>query len=416
MTALFPALAHLPTPSNQRIAVHLYPAAERAVRQGHPWIFDGGIRSQNKTGQSGDLAVIFDSKERFLAIGLYDPDSPIRIKVLQHHQSATINRDWFEARIVQALARRASLATQHTNGYRLIYGENDGLGGLIVDRYSQTVVLKVYSVAWFPYLMTLAEHIVAHTHCEHIVLRLSRQVQAHAERYQLHDGSVIFGTLTESNVVFEENELRFEADVIRGHKTGFFFDQRENRQRVRAIAKRKTVLDIFAYVGAFSLYAADGGATHITSVDISAPAMAASRRNFELNQHRHHVANANHEQVAADAFELMQSYGAAQRQFDVVIVDPPSFAKQQSEVRQALNAYSKLTRLAAQLATPNGHLVMASCSSRVSTAVFQQTVLQALPPSANIAQLDVYEHAIDHPVGFPEGQYLKCLFIKLNNA
>ncbi len=407
----------LPRASDRRIAIHVKPAAERALRAGHPWLFDEGIRRQSHAGQPGDLAVLLDSKRRFLAIGLYDPNSPIRVRVLQHHQQAAINREWFAERLRAAAAVRQSLPATRTNGYRLVHGENDGLPGLVVDRYADTLVIKLYTGAWLPHLHDIIAGLQSVQPCERMVLRFSRHLDSFLTPYGLRDGQIAFGTALSGPVIFQENGLRFAADVAAGHKTGFFFDHRDNRARVRSLSDGRRVLDVFAYSGGFSVYAAAGGARSVTSVDVSAPALEAATGNLALNRDAARgaadsgFARATHQVMAGDAFAcLEQLHGAGQR-YDMVIVDPPSFAKSKAEVTRALAAYARLTRLALQVLSADGVLVMASCSSRVSADAFFDTVTQTARSAGRpLTTIERTGHALDHPIGFPEGAYLKCLF------
>ena len=405
-------LDYLPHPSERRIALRVTPAAERALRGGHPWVFDQAVLSQNHAGQPGDLAVIFDSKRRFMAVGLYDPDSPIRVRVLQHRTPATIDRAWFEDRLRAAAARRDPLAAQGTDGYRLVHGENDGLPGLVIDRYADTLVIKLYTGAWLPHLRAVVAGLGTVQPCERVVLRVSRGVEAITARYDLRDGAVLAGESFSGRARFHENGLHFAADVVHGHKTGFFCDQRDNRAEVRARAAGRRVLDVFAYSGGFSVYAAAGGAISVTSLDVSAPALAAAAENVALNRDDPRVAAARHETLVADAFEGLEQLRVAGECFDMVIVDPPSFAKSAAEVDRALAAYARLARLALGVMTPPGGVfVMASCSSRVTPDAFFDTVIHAAHEGGWVLG-DVLHtgHALDHPVGFPEGAYLKCLF------
>jgi 23S rRNA (cytosine1962-C5)-methyltransferase len=214
-------------------------------------------------------------------------------------------------------------------------------------------------------------------------------------------------------VVFRENGLRFEADPIRGQKTGFFLDQRDNRARVGDLARGRSVLNAFSYSGGFSLYAARGGAREVTSLDISQPALDAAARHFTLNDDVPAVAACQHELLCADAFEAFEALAEGKRLFDVVVVDPPAFAKKQSEVDRALSAYARLCRLALRVLKPGGELVLASCSSRVSAEAFRDNALSAASRAGR--PLRIHEetgHALDHPVGFPEGAYLKCVFAR----
>ncbi len=405
-------LEALPRVSDRRIAFQVTPAAERALRGGHPWVFDQAIAKQSHEGQSGDLAVIFDGKRRFLAIGLYDPDSPIRVRILQHRQPAVIDRAWFVGRLQAAAAIRQPLSAQHTTGYRLVHGENDGLPGLIVERYADTLVIKLYTAAWLPHLHDIIAGLQTVQPFERLVLRLSRNSETLTARHGLYDGQPLIGDDPGGPVIFQENGLFFGADVVHGHKTGFFFDQRENRAEVRARSAERRVLDVFAYSGGFSVYAAAGGATEVTSLDISAPALAAAAANFALNQADANVRAAQHRTLVDDAFDSLERLHAAGHTFDMVIVDPPAFAKSAAEVERALTAYARLTRLALNVLGGAGSvLVMASCSSRVTPAEFFSTVEQtASDVGRSFTGVMHTGHALDHPIGFAEGEYLKCLF------
>jgi 23S rRNA (cytosine1962-C5)-methyltransferase len=402
----------LPRASDRRIALQVTPAAERALRGGHPWVFDQAIVKQSHAGQPGDLAVIFDGKRRFLAIGLYDPDSPIRVRVLQHRQPATIDRAWFAGRLQAAAAIRQPLVAQHTTGYRLVHGENDGLPGLIAGRYADTLVVKLYTAAWLPHLRDVVAGLHTVQPFERLVLRLSRNTAASAAPYGLSDGQTLIGDDPGGPVIFQENGLFFAADVVKGHKTGFFFDQRDNRAEVRARAAGRRVLDVFAYSGGFSVYAAAGGATEVTSLDISAPALADAAANFALNRADANVRAAQHVTLVDDAFDGLERLHAAGQTFDMVIVDPPAFAKSAAEVTRALAAYARLARLALNvLRREDGVLVMASCSSRVTPAAFFDTVERVVSEAGRtFADVKHTGHALDHPIGFAEGEYLKCLF------
>jgi 23S rRNA (cytosine1962-C5)-methyltransferase len=309
---------------------------------------------------------------------------------LQHHQQATINRDWFIEKIRDAASIRAPLLQTDTDGYRLIHGENDSLPGLVIDRYADTLVMKLYSAAWIPHLRDVIPALQAIQPFERFVIRASRSIDLPP-----------MGDTPSEPIIFRENGLTFAADVVHGHKTGFFFDQRDNRARVRALAEGRRVLDVFAYSGGFSVYAAAGGASHVTSLDVSAPALDAAVQNMKLNK-----LAVEHRTLVMDAFAGMESLHQQHERFDMVIVDPPSFANKSADVRRALASYDRLARLAVSLLTPGGILVMASCSSQISADDFFRTVTLA----ATLDEIERTGHALDHPIGFVEGAYLKCLY------
>jgi 23S rRNA (cytosine1962-C5)-methyltransferase len=398
----------------QRLALHLSPPAERAVRSGHPWVYADGIDRIRRPGDVGDLAVIFDRKDRFLAIGLYDPFSPLRVRILHRGEPVAIDGDWLLQRMRAAQEIRAPLSAQHTTGYRMIHGENDGLPGLVVDRYDTNMVIKLYTSAWLPHLPFVVESLRSLGGVECIVLRLSRAVRRQMNG-SVADGEVLHGHLPPPPVLFAENGLRFEVDLVRGQKTGFFLDQRENRALVEQYSSGRSVLNVFSHTGGFSVYAARGGARSVSSLDASTGALMAAERNFTHNLGWSGVRAASHRVLAGDAFELLPRLRQGGERFDMVILDPPSFAKAGHEVDRALRSYERILRMGMALIASGGMLVAASCTSRVDAAQFRSTVCAAA--AAGTRRLDILRqtgHALDHPIGFAEGAYLKCIFARLD--
>lgn len=381
------------------------------MKRGHPWVYAEGIRRLRHGGQPGDLAVMFDRRDRFLAIGLFDPTSPIRIRVLHLGSPRKIDDEWLLGRLQAALARREGLRTTDTTGFRVVHGENDGLPGLVVDRYDSSLVVKLYTSAWLPHLESVVASMVELMGSERVVLRLSRAVQALAEGDALEDGQTLRGTAPQGHVLFRENGLRFEADLVRGQKTGFFLDQRDNRALVERDSAGRSVLNVFSYTGGFSVYAARGGARSVTSLDASKPALAAAARNFDHNRDHGNVASANHRVLAGDAFEVLPRLRDEGARFDMVILDPPAFAKAAREVPRALRSYQTILRRGLDVLRPGGTLVAASCSSRVTAAEFLDLVQQSATGAGRTLRVRrVTGHPLDHPIGFPEGSYLKCVF------
>lgn len=401
----------IPHIDTQRLAVKLRPSAEKMVKRGHPWVFEDSIVKQNVEGKAGDLVIIYDSKKnKFLACGLFDPHSPIRIKLIQFNKPVQIDRDWFADKINEAYAIREPLLATDTNSYRLLFGENDNLPGFITDVYDQVLVIKLYSHIWFPYVNWIVHHLITVTTCSCVVLRLSRMLQSKGQIYNLKDGQVIYGTLENDVVVFREHGVLFSANVIKGHKTGYFLDHRHNRKRVGELANNKTVLDVFSYAGGFSVHALKGGAKEVVSLDISKQALDMAKENAALNVHK-----GKHSIMVADAFEGLQELIDAKKQFDIVVIDPPSFAKRESEIHKALNSYARLAILGTQLVRSNGILVLASCSSRVlAEDFFKISEEHILKTGRTFDVLEKTEHDVDHPITFSEGAYLKCGYYKLN--
>ena len=397
-----------------RLRLRITAAAETAVRSGHPWVFSDSILESNRAGQTGELAVIYDRKDRFLAVGLFDPDSPIRVRILHAGKPQTIDHAWWQAQLMQAIARRRDLFDAQTTGYRLIHGESDGWPGLVLDRYDTTLVLKLYTAAWLPRLDDTLALLKENVPCECIVLRLSRNIQSVAEeQFQRRDGEIIFTQhavpVAGAPVIFLESGLRFEADVLRGQKTGFFLDQRENRREVETLAQGRRVLNAFSFSGGFSVYAARGGATAVTDLDISAHALAAAQRNFALNQNFSGVVACHHDTAQGDAFEWLAASAA---KFDLVVLDPPSLAKRATEREGALRAYERLATLGIARLAPDGILVAGSCSARVPAEEFFEIIRRAAAKSGRkFAELKTLRHPPDHPATFKEGEYLKVIYL-----
>ncbi|MDA0882825.1 MAG: class I SAM-dependent rRNA methyltransferase [Bacteroidetes bacterium] len=398
---LFPEIA------TKRIAVKVRSKAERHIKEGHPWVFDESIEKENHPPRTGDLAIIFDQKKnQFLACGLYDLDSPIRIKLLQFKKGRAIDASWFKEKVAEAFTKRAALLKTDTNSFRLIYGENDGFPGVICDVYDECAVLKLYSGAWFPYMKLLVEAILACVDLKCIVLRLSRNTAALKETFGFKNGDVIFGVLENEEVVFKEHGIYFSANLIHGHKTGYFLDHRHNRKRVGELAQGKEVLDVFAYAGGFSVHALCGGANRVVSLDISAQALEMAKKNANLNG-----VFPQHQLLVGDAFEQLSALKKNKQIFDIVVVDPPSFAKKASEVAGAIKAYERLLALAYPLVRKGGILVFASCSSRLGSEDFFELVEQGLKRQGlDCSIFKTSFHDVDHPISFPEGAYLKCIY------
>jgi len=423
-----------------RLRLRLSATAESIIRGGHPWVFADSVREQNRAGTAGELAVIYDRNDKFLAVGLYDPDSPIRVRVLHAGKPQTIDLAWWAARLDAAVRRRDGLFDERTTGYRLINGESDGWPGLVLDRYGTTLVLKIYTAAWRPRLEEIVALVRERLKPERIVLRMSRNIQpagarnefpAHAGslpmgkgegesssvRKQLWtDGEIVFqqrpGPEAGAPVVFHETGIRFEADVLRGQKTGFFLDQRENRRLVESLARGRAVLNAFSFSGGFSLYAARGGAKSVTDLDISKHALESAWRNFALNQSYEAVARCRYESIQADAFAWLA--GNSGRRFDLIVLDPPSLAKRETERAGAIRAYGKLAEDGIRHLGRGGVLVACSCSAHVSAEEFFGAVRQAARSSGRkFEESQTTRHAPDHHATFAEAEYLKGVYLRV---
>jgi 23S rRNA (cytosine1962-C5)-methyltransferase len=413
-------------------------AAEKIIRSGHPWLFAESILEQNRAGGPGEIAVIYDKQDRFLAAALYDPDSPIRARVLQLGKPRKIDVGWWSERAMIAMRRREGLFDAKTNGYRLINGESDGWPGLILDRYADSLVLKLYTAAWLPRLGEIVRVILEAAAMEsahpcpdrdskrdrdkgvrptmRVVLRLSRNIEENAARvWKRRDGELLNGESLNNPVVFLENGLRFEADVRYGQKTGFFLDQRDNRKRIGAMAGGRTVLNAFSFTGGFSVYSAAGGARSVTDLDISAHALEGGRRNLALNEETPHVDACVRQEIKADAFDWLGQ--ERKEKFGLVILDPPSLAKRESERTRAIEAYSRLAEMGIKRLSSDGILLACSCSAHVTADEFFAAVLEAARKCRRkFQELDRTGHAPDHHATFKEAEYLKGIYLRLGKA
>ena len=389
----------------KNLAVKLNAKGEQFVVKGHPWVFSNSIVKINDDAKTGDLAIIFSkNKNKVVGFGLYDAESPIRIKIIHNAETKVkIDTDFFQHKIEIAFKKRSELLQTNTNSYRLLFGENDGFPGFIADVYDSVLVVKLYSEIWLPYLETILESLQRISNAETVIMRLSRNLQ-NSKNHILKDGEVIFGTLKNEVVEFVEHGVNFSANVIKGHKTGYFLDHRANRKRVGELSKGKSVLDVFSYAGGFSVHALANGANDVTSLDISKQALDMARENGKLNPY-----SGQHKTISGDAFAEMKSLIEKGKTYDVVVIDPPSFAKQQSEIDLAKKKYAQLAELGEKLTAKNGILVLASCSSRVLAQSFFDLNVQVLNSQSRLFEIELKtKHDSDHPISFPEGAYLKC--------
>ncbi len=370
-----------------------------AIRAGHPWIYDRAL-APPKGLAAGDVVTLFDD-DGPVATVLADPTSPLRARVLDLVPDAVIDAAWVRARTEAAAARRIrDPLLVGCTGRRLIHGEGDACPGLVVDHYDDTAVVvfdgPAASAFWRPRLPdVLAGLERGGITIAHVWIRGERRDRA--------AGEILRGS-PPAEIVITEDEARFAVDVRAGQKTGFFLDQRDNRRTIRRHAAGATVLNVFSYTGGFSLHAALGGATHVTSVDLASPAIAGISHNLALTG----ISPAGHEGVTADAFDFFARSKQRGRTWDLVIVDPPSFAPSEKARPAALAAYRKLTVAALGVTAPGGRFALASCSSHITEAD-----LLGLAAGAGTLRLRLAGGAgSDHPVlpAFPEGRYLKFLF------
>lgn len=401
-------------PDRPRLAVRVKPVALREIRRGHPWVYESSIVSVSDGGEAGDLAVVFDEKRRFAAIGLYDPESPIRLRVLHVGKPTTIDDSWLTTTVAAALERRRQLIERpDTNAYRLVHGENDGLGGLVADFYNGHIVVKLYTRAWLPWLPAIADAVnsaataaLGKGAVRSGWLRTSRTVATPTSRQQL------WGETPTAGLEILENGLRFGVDVVDGHKTGHFLDQRANRRLIGDHSRDRSVLDVFSCTGGFSVHAAAGGARKITALDASGPALSQVGANLALNGFSPDAGFLN--TVKGDAFEELLLLVEQGRTYDLVVIDPPSMASRQTQVSRALSAYGRLAELGGRLTARGGVLYLASCTARVGVDDFRNACHRGLARADRSHRLVTETgHDVDHPIGFEQGRYLNGLLLSL---
>lgn len=390
-------------------ALVLKPGREKSLSRHHPWVFSGAVARIEGGPASGDTVEIRAATGKTLAQAAYSPRSRIRARAWSFDPGETVDEAFLRARIARALGLRAQLAAaRHTNALRLVHGESDGLPGLVVDRYADVLVAQLLSAGAERWRDALLDALVELTGCEAVFERSDAEVRT-LEGLEPRSGFVR-GNRGAARCAIVEYGLDFHVDVEQGQKTGFFLDQRENRQRVRALAAGREVLDGFCYTGGFSVAALAGGATRVLGLESSAAALAVARENLAVNR----LAASRAEFVQADVFAYLRQLRDRAARFGLVVLDPPKFAPTAAQAKNAARAYKDINLLALKLLAPGGLLATFSCSGGVSAELFQSIVAgAALDAGAEAKIIERFGAASDHPVAleFPEGEYLKGLLL-----
>jgi 23S rRNA (cytosine1962-C5)-methyltransferase len=389
-------------------ALVLKKGREKSLKRRHPWIFSGAIEKVSGKPGPGDTVDVQDASGKLVAKAAYSPSSQIRARVWTFGDEE-IDAAFFRDRLARAMALREALpARRHTNALRLVHGESDGLPGLIVDRYADVLVAQFLAAGverWREPILDLLAELAA---CEAIFERSDAEVRG-LEGLQPRVG-FFRGNRNAARCPIVEYGLNFRVDVAQGQKTGFFLDQRENRQRIRELAAGREVLDGFCYTGGFSIAALAGGAARVTAIESSAPALEVARDNLAANP----LDAAKVSFVEGDVFGELRKLRDRGASFQMVILDPPKFAPTAAQARNAARAYKDINLLALKLLAPGGLLATFSCSGGVSAELFQSIVAgAALDAGASAKIIERFGAAADHPVAleFPEGEYLKGLLI-----
>lgn len=388
--------------------VILKPKKEESLLRFHPWVFSGAIQTIQGKPAEGDLVEVFDCRQNYLATGHYQIGS-IAVRVVSFEQQE-IGTSFWENRISLAYAMRCALGlvSSDNNTYRLVHGEGDSLPGLIVDVYDDTAVMQAHSVGMHETRHELAKAIVKMVPEVKNVYYKSETTLPFKAPIDPEDGYLI-GSDTKKYTA-KENSLQFNVDWLRGQKTGFFVDQRDNRALLEKYSKGKSVLNMFCYTGGFSVYAMRGGATLVHSVDSSAKAMEITDKNIALN----FGSDTRHTSYAEDAFKFLNGIENSGVKYDLIVLDPPAFAKHREALRNALKGYKRLNAKAFEQIKPGGILFTFSCSQVVSREQFRLAVFSAAAESGrNVRILHQLTQPADHPVNIyhPEGEYLKGLVL-----
>ncbi len=395
---------HYPTAS-------LKPHRSESLHNGHLWIFSGALQQPPHWVEAGGLLDVKSSTGQFVARGYYNPQTDIAIRILTHDEDEAIDEAFLRLRIRRAVELREVFDPTVTNTYRLINAEGDGLPGLVVDRYAEILVVQIHTLGMERLCPQLIEALMAETGTRGILLR--NDGQARLREGMEVEAPVVAAGAVPTLVTVRENNILFVVDPWGGQKTGLFLDQRDKREALGKYCRGKRVLNCFSYTGGFSLAAALHEATQVVSVDSSAPAIDSAREHFVLNG----VTPETHTFVVANVFDYLEEAQTRGELFDVVVLDPPAFAKTQSARVQALKAYRRLNQLGMQVLQPDGILLSCSCSGAVGMDDLLGTLaLSAQHFQRSVQLLESFTHGVDHPVhlAMPETAYLKAVYCRVN--
>jgi len=377
---------------------------EKSVANRHPWLFSGAIGKVEGKPEPGGIVRVCDSENRFMAYGYYNSKPQIQVRLLDWDENAVIDDAWWHNKIAYSIARRRKLAEDNsTDSYRLVFGESDGLPGLIVDKYADYLVLQSLTAGIDRVKQTIVDTLNDLIKPSGIYERSDADIRK-IEGLNPNSG-VLYGDKPPLPVVIIENGLKFNIDIIGGQKTGFYLDQRGNRLKTTGSASDLDILDCFCHTGAFSVYALSAKAKSVTMVDSSADCLELARQNIELN-------NLDIEKtsfVKGDVFEILRKYRDTNQRFDMIILDPPKFAKSKSHLKKALSGYKDINMLAMANLKPGGLLATFSCSGAVSSETLKTVLFWAAVDTGKQAQIiDEFHQGSDHPrlATFPEADYL----------
>ncbi len=394
-------------------ALYLTKGREKSLRRKHPWIFSRGIDKVIGEPASGETVDVFAHTGQWLAKAAFSPKSQIRARVWTFDKSENINLAFFEKRILEALTLRKDLIERDgLTGYRLIAAESDGLPGITIDKYDNFLVCQLLSAGAEYNKQSIVKALVS---CfpDHSIYERS-DVSVRKKEGLEETVGVLHGDLPPKLVTIEENGIKINVDIVNGHKTGFYLDQRDSRLQAMKYMKEKEVLNCFSYTGGFGLYALKAEAKRVINADVSQPALDMAKLNAETNGFD--ISKKRAVFLNADVFKLLREYRDQGTQFDVVVMDPPKFAESKAQISGACRGYKDINMLAIQILKPGGTLLTYSCSGLMETDLFQKIIADAaLDAGRSVKFIERFEQAADHPVdtAYPEGFYLKGFACKV---
>lgn len=385
---------------------------EKSATRKHPWIFSGAIRRVQGEPKSGDTVEVRSAHGEFLGLAAYSPESQIRARFWTFRERLPINREFFSRLLDKAIENRKSRGFDihdPKSAFRLVYAENDGLPGCIIDKYARIVSIEILSAGAEKFRKEIYGLLAEKLAPDGIIERCDSDVRA-KEGLPLRKG-VVYGDVPKEPVEILENGIRFDIDVWNGHKTGYYLDQRDARAEVGAFASGKRVLNCFSYTGGFGLFALKNGAESVTEVDVSKEALAIAetlilKNGFDMDRA---------ELLEADVFSYLRKCRDSRKEFDLIVLDPPKFIENKSHLAKGSRGYKDISLLALKLLAPGGMLATFSCSGLMTMDLFQKIVADAaLDAHREVQIVHRFGQPADHPVktSFPEGQYLKGLLLQ----
>lgn len=385
---------------------------EKSAQRKHPWIFSGAIRRVLGEPKSGDTVEVRSAHGEFLGIAAYSPESQIRARFWTFRERLPIDREYFSRLLDKAIENRKSRGFDihdPKSAFRLVYAENDGIPGCIIDKYARIVSVEILSAGAEKFRKEIYELLAEKLAPDGIIERCDSDVRA-KEGLPLRKG-VVYGDVPKEPVEILENGIRFDIDAWNGHKTGYYLDQRDARAEVGAFASGKRVLNCFSYTGGFGLFALKNGAESVTEVDVSKEALAIAKTLIQKNGFDENRA----ELLDADVFSYLRKCRDSRKEFDLIVLDPPKFIENKSHLAKGSRGYKDINLLALKLLAPGGMLATFSCSGLMTMDLFQKIVADAaLDAHRDVQIIHRFGQPADHPIksSFPEGQYLKGLLLQ----